>query len=147
MKIRNVFKVFLTVLLFVSVTACGRSEETAAAYTENNIFQLIEEANTKENYLQNNDCLAYEITYFYSDDTEETIYTYQDAEHYVYEDLYTKIVADSEGIYGSNFEAGQGFRMLFVGDGALEDYMATCPLSWYECSPTEQITSMLSKRN
>lgn len=147
MKIRNVFKVFLTVLLFISVTACGRSEETAAAYTENNIFQLIEEANTKENYLKNNDRLAYEITYFYSDDTEETIYTYQDAEHYVYEDLYMKIVADSEGIYGSNFETGQGFRMLFVGDGALEDYMANCPLSWYECSPTEQITSMLSKRN
>lgn len=146
MKKNKVLLVLISIMLLVGLTSCGKSKETGVFYSENNIFQLLEEANTKENYLNNNERLAYEMTYFYADDTEETIYTYQDAEHYVYEDNYILIVADYEGIYGANYESGRGYRMLFVGEGALEDYVANCPLSWYEYSESEQITAMSSKR-
>ena len=146
MKKNPIVIAIFTILIFIFLTGCGKSEETIAAYSEDDIFLLMEDANTRESYVENNERVAYEMTYFYSDDTKETLYTYQDAEHYVYEDKYMLMVADSEGIYGSNYETGRGYRMLFVGDGALKEYIAGCPISWYQYAKSEQLESMSAKR-
>ena len=89
--------------MLVFVTGCSKSKE-AAVYNEDNIFHLIQEANTRESYLENHERIAYEVTYHYPDDTDETIYTYQDTERYVYEDNYSLIIADSEGVYGKDVQ-------------------------------------------
>ena len=145
MKKRVLLKLIFAAAMLVFVTGCSKSKE-AAVYNEDNIFHLIQEANTRESYLENHERIAYEVTYHYPDDTEETIYTYQDTERYVYEDDYSLIIADSEGIYGKDVQNEQGYRMLFVGEGAKEDYLLQCPISWYEYAETEQIRSMSAKR-
>jgi GH25 family lysozyme M1 (1,4-beta-N-acetylmuramidase) len=149
MKKRALLKLFFAAAMLIFVTGCGKSKEAdaePAAYNEDNIFHLIQEANTREAYLENHERLAYEVTYHYPDDTEETIYTYQDTERYVYEDNYSLIIADSEGVYGKDVQNEQGYRMLFVGEGAKEDYLMQCPISWYDYAETEQIKSMSAKR-
>ena len=118
----------------------------AYEWVQDNILLLIQEANTREAYLKNNERIAYENIYYYPDDEKESIYTYQDANRYVYEDSYSLLVADSEGIYGKYGENEQVYRMLLVGENALDEYMLQCPISWYTYSETEQIESMSVKR-
>ena len=149
MNKKRLLKLIFTITMLILLTACGKSEKTSAdtvAYTEDNIFLLIQEANTREAYIENNERIAYENIFYYPDDVEEKIYTYQDANRYVYEDSYSLLVADSEGIYGKYGENEQVYRMLFVGENAMEDYMLECPISWYTYAETEQIESMTVKR-
>lgn len=149
MNKKGLLKLIFTITAFILLTGCGKAEKTAAktpTYTEDNILLLIQEANTREAYLKNNERIAYENIYYYPDDEKESIYTYQDANRYVYEDSYSLLVADSEGIYGKYGENEQVYRMLLVGENALNEYMLQCPISWYTYSETEQIESMSVKK-
>ena len=69
MKKRVLLKLIFAAAMLVFVTVCSKSKE-AAVYNEDNIFHLIQEANTRESYLENHERIAYEVTYHYPDDTD-----------------------------------------------------------------------------
>ena len=67
MNKKGLLKLIFTITTFILLTGCGKAEKTAAetpTYTEDNILLLIQEANTREAYLKNNERIAYENIYY-----------------------------------------------------------------------------------
>lgn len=139
MKHFRIIPVLIAACTVLLLTACGKS-------TDNNtddILLKINEANTKEALKENNDKVGYSLVFSDANGSETAIFTYQDADTYLYDYYYDGIhslVVDQSGnmtyYYGAEDTYVTG---LFVGENAYAEESSQWSVTWYEYDLQEKI--------